>query len=132
MREHVRGDVGDVAREHVVTATQQGDRAGRGDEAEGSAGADAVLEHAVERVDPVPMRMPGGHHELHGVHRDRVVHEDLLGLHLQAEHVRGAQDLLCARPHGAHPLDDREFLELIGVVDVHLQQEPVPLRFGSW
>ena len=131
MRQHVGGDVGDVVGEHVVAVAQQGGGPGGGDQAEGGAGTDAVLDQVAEPVEPELFRRAGRDHEVDGVLRHRVVHEEPARRLLQREHLLGVEHGAGARRLDAHPLEDGELLVVVGVGHVDLHEEPVSLGLGE-
>ena len=54
-----------------------------------------------------------------------------VGLGLQRDQVLDREDPVRPRRGDAHPLHDGQLVEVVGVADVDLEQEPVPLGLGQ-
>src|SRR4051812_17211980 len=123
--QHVARDVADVARQHVVAAAQQGERAPGVDEVDRPARAGAEL-------DPVLLARLAGR----GRQLDRVLHHAPVDEHgvrraLVAGERGGGEHLADLRRGAQRALDDRDLVAVLGVADDELEHEAVDLRLGQ-
>ena len=131
MAEHVARKLGDVLRDDVAAAPDQGEGTRCVDEADRAAGAGAEPDVLGEGGLAVAGGLTGGTHDRDRVGDDRRVHVDARGRGLELGETGGVQDGPHLGGRAQRALDDRGLLGGRGVADHDLHQEPVHLRLGQ-
>ena len=88
---HVEGKLADVVRQHVVTAVQERERPGAGDEGDRGARAGPLADVPLQVAEPGTERPPGCGYQAHGVVDDGGIDVDLPHALLHGDQVRRAE-----------------------------------------
>ena len=128
MPQHVEGELSDVLREHVVTAVQEGERPGAGDQCDRGARAGPVADVPLQVGEPGAMSLASRGHQADGVVDDGGVDVDLPCPLLHADQVRRAEHRADLIGGAQRAVDDRVFLGGVRVADDDLHHEPIDLR----
>ncbi|SPD86340.1 conserved protein of unknown function [Micropruina glycogenica] len=131
VRHDVFGDRLHVGGQHVVTAVNQRQRTGRGDQAQGGARRATDLDHRGQVGHAELSRGASGQHQPHDVLGHQVVHEHVRGLVLQLFDPVGVQHVGGLGRRHAHAAQDLELFVAARVRHVDLEQKAVALRLGQ-
>ena len=135
MPQRIMRHAADVIRRDVVTTVEPGYCAAALIERNGAAWTRTVVE-PTDEIGLVEIRLPSGHHQLDEVFLDtrgHVLIDDLLARREYIVRVepnrRGCFTL--ADSLGAHEAEDRVFCLRTRIVDFHMHQKSIELRFGQ-